>query len=71
VITTRDSGGSLELLEDHTNGLVSEPDPRALASAMDELWSNKKLTIGLGERAYETLSVHNISWDATIATLVG
>jgi hypothetical protein len=42
-----------------------------LASALDELWSNKRMTAGLGERAYETLAVHNISWEATIAALLG
>jgi glycosyltransferase involved in cell wall biosynthesis len=37
VVTTTDAGGPLEFVHDGVTGLVSEPDPRAIAARFDEL----------------------------------
>jgi glycosyltransferase involved in cell wall biosynthesis len=70
VITMSDSGGILEVVVDGANGLVVEPSPRALADGMDRLWANASERSRLGEGAYETLAIHNISWAHVVDTLL-
>lgn len=38
ILTTTDSGGVLELVEDGYNGYIAEPTPESLAKAMDKLF---------------------------------
>jgi glycosyltransferase involved in cell wall biosynthesis len=38
VITTTDAGGPLEFVEDDVTGLVTAPDPEAIAQGIDRLW---------------------------------
>ena len=49
VLTTADSGGPLELIVDGENGLVAEPEPAALAAAMDKLWRDRNRARRMGE----------------------
>lgn len=62
VLTTSDSGGVLEFVEDGVSGLVTEPDPRALAEAMDRLYLDRDATRRLGERANARISELQINW---------
>ena len=65
VVTTNDSGGVLEFVQDDTNGLVAPPEPEALAAAIDRLWERPESRLremgedGLGR-------VRHISWDRVI-----
>src|SRR5205823_36139 len=43
VLTTSDSGGVLEFVQDGVNGLVCEPTAKSVASAMDRLYRDRKL----------------------------
>ena len=70
VITCKDSGGSLELVEDGFNGLVTEPDPRAVAEAMDRLWADRSGTREMGAAAYKTLARKQIDWEHVLDTLL-
>ena len=54
VVTCKDSGGSLELIEDGFNGLVTDPDPRAVAEAMDRLWTDRIKAEAMGRQALLT-----------------
>ncbi len=70
IITTSDSGGVLELVEDGVNGYICEPSPKALADAMDQLYSSKKLALTLGQTAKESIKKLNIHWDNVIEKLL-
>ena len=49
VITATDSGGALELIANGENGYVVDPSPRAIAAAMDRLYTDRRLARQLGE----------------------
>jgi glycosyltransferase involved in cell wall biosynthesis len=68
VLTFRDSGGTLELIEDGRNGRVVN-DPDELAGAIDELGTDRALAERLGQAAYDTIDELGISWDRVIECL--
>lgn len=70
ILTTSDSGGVLELVQDGVNGYVVDPEPEALARAMDELFLSRANTIGMGRNAYERLAELNISWSHVLERLL-
>ena len=69
VITHHDSGGPLEFV-DESNGYVTEPEPRAIAEAMDNLYYNKQLAIEKGQNGLRLMHEMNINWDHVIEALV-
>jgi glycosyltransferase involved in cell wall biosynthesis len=62
VLTTTDSGGVLELVRDGYNGLIAEPEPQAVAEAMDKLYLDRESTRRMGQNALARLDELNISW---------
>ncbi len=48
VLTTVDAGGVLQLVIDGENGLVKEPEPKALAQGIDELFADPQRTRAMG-----------------------
>ena len=66
VITTNDSGGPAELLTDGSDGVVTEPDPAALARAIEALDEETARRMGAGART--TAARH--SWPAAARTLL-
>ncbi|HET6576037.1 MAG TPA: glycosyltransferase family 4 protein [Fimbriiglobus sp.] len=70
VVTLTDSGASRELVEDGVNGVVCEPDPRALAEVMNRLWHDRAAAVRMGEEASRTLRRKGIYWDHVIETLL-
>lgn len=71
IITTTDAGGVLELVRSGFNGLSVEPDPRALADAMDRLYWDRTLAANLGHNAQARLSELNVSWPHVLESLLG
>jgi glycosyltransferase involved in cell wall biosynthesis len=71
VLTTTDSGGVRELVQDGINGYVTEPSAEALADAMDQLYWDRVKTASMGRRARERLQDMNISWSHVIERLLG
>jgi glycosyltransferase involved in cell wall biosynthesis len=71
VITCSDSGGPLEFVRDGETGLVVEPSPAALASAMDRLWSDRRLAAQCGLAARDHYAQLNIGWPHVVAALLG
>ena len=69
VVTLADSGGCLELVEHGVNGLVARPKPRALAEAMNRLWTDRALARRLGANAQATPGRRRIHWDHVIEKL--
>ena len=62
ILTTTDSGGVLELVCNGINGYITEPEPKALAEAMDKLYLDRNITQTMGRNACMRLSELNISW---------
>lgn len=70
VITCTDSGGPLEFVVDGETGLITEPEPEALALAMDELWANRSRARALGEAGRERYEKLGISWTNVVDRLL-
>lgn len=70
VLTTDDSGGVLELVEDGVNGFVAPAgSARRLAQAIDSLAADPALAARLGEAGRRR--VEGIGWDEVIESLTG
>ncbi|RQT36244.1 glycosyltransferase family 4 protein [Burkholderia contaminans] len=70
ILTTADSGGVLELVQDGINGYVADPTPKALAKAMDQFHLDRSKTIQMGRMASERLTALNISWEHVLQRLL-
>lgn len=70
VLTTTDSGGVLELVIDGHNGRVCDPDPLALAEAMDQLYLEREKTREMGANAAQRIVDLNISWRHVLERLL-
>jgi glycosyltransferase involved in cell wall biosynthesis len=70
VVTTSDAGGPLEFVTAAETGVVAEPDPDALAAAIDELWQWPQSRLrAMGEAGRERVA--GITWDVVIDRLTG
>jgi glycosyltransferase involved in cell wall biosynthesis len=69
VVTTSDSGGPLEFVEDQLNGFVRAPGPEPLAEAVNRLAADRRLAAGMGEAGYDRARA--ITWDGVVERLVG
>jgi glycosyltransferase involved in cell wall biosynthesis len=70
ILTTLDSGGVLELVQDGINGSVTEPSPEALGEAMDRLYLDRARTATMGQNAKDRLAELNISWSHVLQRLL-
>jgi glycosyltransferase involved in cell wall biosynthesis len=68
VITTRDSGGPLEIVEDGRTGLVCEADPQAIADACAWLVEHPNRARTLGQAGSER--AQRVTWEAAIDRLL-
>jgi len=69
VLTTHDSGGPSELVQDGVTGSVSEPSPTALAERLDALARDRGLAERMGQAALQAAAAH--TWDRAVEALVG
>ena len=69
VITTTDSGGPLEFIENEKNGLVVPPIATNIADAIDNFAKSKNICKQYGEDAKQILKEMNISWDNVVKEL--
>jgi glycosyltransferase involved in cell wall biosynthesis len=70
VITCTDSGGPLEFVRAGETGLVTEPTPAALATAMDELWGDRHRAKRQGEAGCAHYHNLGISWPDVVRRLL-
>jgi glycosyltransferase involved in cell wall biosynthesis len=69
VITARDSGGTLEFVEPGLNGIVCEPEPEAIAAAINGLAADRALARSLGEAGFER--ARDVTWTGVVERLIG
>ncbi len=68
VVTARDSGGTLEFVEDGVNGRVCDAEAGALAEAIEGLGANRRRSASMGEAGLAR--ARQITWDGVIEKLV-
>jgi glycosyltransferase involved in cell wall biosynthesis len=69
VVTARDSGGTLEFVQDGVNGFVCEPDAGAMAEAFSRLAQDPGRASSLGDAGFERARL--VTWDGVVEKLVG
>ncbi|HEY0173537.1 MAG TPA: glycosyltransferase family 4 protein [Pyrinomonadaceae bacterium] len=70
VVVPRDGGGAAEFVEHGSDGLVTDPEPRALAQCLDELYEDRARARRMGGRGREKLSALNLSWENVVEKIV-
>jgi len=68
VITCRDSGGPIEFVIDGVNGWICDPDPSALAPAINAAASDRARVARMGDAGHARAAA--ITWDGVIEALV-
>jgi glycosyltransferase involved in cell wall biosynthesis len=69
VITARDSGGTLEFVEDGVNGYVCEPEPDAITEAFSRLADDVRRAKSMGDAGYDRARL--VTWAGVVEKLVG
>ena len=69
VVTATDSGGPLEFVENGVNGYCVDPNPEAVAAAVNRLFADRAMAASLGEAGFERASA--VTWDGVVEKLVG
>jgi glycosyltransferase involved in cell wall biosynthesis len=67
VITCRDSGGPAELVNDRVTGLVCEPTPQSLATALQQVMADRGLAERMGAEAFRAGA--KLNWPDAVAHL--
>lgn len=70
VVVTRDAGGPTEFVEHERDGFVVDPEPRAIADALDRLYLDKDRAKQMGVAAREKVTHMNLSWNNVVAQLI-
>jgi glycosyltransferase involved in cell wall biosynthesis len=70
VVTCTDSGAPLEFVTPGETGLVSDPEPQALAEHLDRLYLDKAQAVRMGRAGAEKCRSLNITWEHTLARLL-
>jgi glycosyltransferase involved in cell wall biosynthesis len=70
VISTTDAGGTSELIQDGVSGFIVDPEPKAIAAAMDRLYGDRKLARELGQAGTARIEQLGITWDRVIDRLL-
>ena len=70
VIVASDGGGATEFIEHEREGLITEPEPRAIAESIDQLYADRARAQTMGTRGQEKLRSLNLSWQHVVETLI-
>jgi len=70
VITTVDSGGVLEFVQDRRSGMICDPEPEALASCFDALYNDRYTAKRLGIAARQRVDELQISWAPVVEKIL-
>ncbi len=69
-VTTTDSGGVLEFVQDGVNGFCCEPTPESLAAVFDRLYRDRNLASSMGVAARRRIAELNIDWSTVVEALL-
>lgn len=69
VVTTDDAGGVLEFIDNGVDGLVTAPDPEALAPALARVLGDANICLEWGRAGHER--TRGITWDDVVEKLAG
>ena len=70
VITCSDSGGPLEFVINGKTGLITEPDAKSLAAALDAMWDDRAQARLWGQAGRAHYDSFNITWDNVVRKLL-
>jgi glycosyltransferase involved in cell wall biosynthesis len=70
VVTTTDAGGPLEFVTDGETGLVTSPEPTAIAGSFDRLFADRALAGRLGSAGNAVLRDRVPAWPDVVARLL-
>ncbi len=69
VITCSDSGGTDLLVQDGITGFVADPDPQAIAAAIDKLYQEKQSAREMGRAGLDLVHRLGITWQRVVEAL--
>jgi glycosyltransferase involved in cell wall biosynthesis len=70
VLVTNDSGGAAELIEHDRDGLVVEPEAKAIAASLDQLYEDRDRARRMGEKGHEKLTSMKLSWENVVEKII-
>jgi glycosyltransferase involved in cell wall biosynthesis len=70
VVVPRDGGGATEFITNDSEGLIVEPEPKAIAAALDSLYSDRARARAMGQRGRDKLLAMNLSWSNVVEKLI-
>jgi len=70
VIVTNDSGGPTEFIDHDRDGFIVDPEPQALAEALDRLYSDRSRAKKMGASGRDKVTAMNLSWKNVVEQLV-
>lgn len=70
VIVPRDGGGATEFVEHESDGFIVDPEPRAIADALDSLFSDRQRAREMGRRAKDKIIGLDLSWEKVVERLI-
>jgi glycosyltransferase involved in cell wall biosynthesis len=70
VVVARDGGGATEFVEHEGEGLVTDPEPRAIAECLDRLYADRERARRMGERGREKLLALKLSWPNVVEKII-
>jgi glycosyltransferase involved in cell wall biosynthesis len=70
VIVPSDGGGATEFIEHGREGLITEPNPQAIADCLDSLYEDRAQARAMGARGLEKVKSFNLSWNHVVEKLI-
>jgi glycosyltransferase involved in cell wall biosynthesis len=70
LVTTTDAGGAAEFIEPGQEGFVVEPEAKAIAGCLDDLYSNRDRARLMGKRGEEKIKAMNLSWANVVEKII-
>jgi glycosyltransferase involved in cell wall biosynthesis len=70
VVVARDGGGAAEFVEHESEGLVCDPDPRAVAACLDRLYADREAARRMGRRGRDKLRALDLSWRRVVERII-
>ena len=70
VIVPVDGGGATEFIGNGEEGLITEPEPKAIAAALDSLFADRERARAMGARGLEKIRSLELSWSHVVEKLM-